>query len=169
MSTSRQVSQFDTHWDRDAVWTPGVPVMPILLLFACLLPLGAGAEVFKWLDDKGEVNYGDKPPYEGDVETVRTPPPPSDSAVLRSRSRLDHLRTEVYESEKVRENEKKTAAREREARERRCLEARYQLRVAEFEGPVFRVDERGERVYLADDARAAKREHAQKLIEVNCR
>ena len=171
MSTSRPVSPFDARWDPGAALPPGVPAVLILVVLACLLPTGAGAgaEVFKWSDDEGKIHYGDRPPYEGDVETVRTPPPPSDSAVLQSRSRLDHLRSEVYESEKVRENEKKTAAREREARERRCLEARYQLRVAEFEGPVFRGDERGERVYLADDARAAKREHAQKLIEVNCR
>ena len=169
MSTSRPVSPFDALWDPGAALPPGVPAVLILLLLACLLPTGAGAGVFKWSDDEGKIHYGDRPPYEGDVETVRTPPPPSDSAVLQSRSRLDDLRSQASEREEVRENGKKAAAREKEAREQRCLRARYQLRVAEFEGPVFHVDEHGDRVYLADDERAAKREQAHELIRANCR
>jgi len=143
--------------------------VPIALVLAWLLPFGAGAEVFKWVDEDGKVHYGDSAPREREVEIVRTPAAPSDVAVLQSRSRLDGLREQAAEQHEEREKEKQAAVRAEEARKQRCLKAQRQLQVVEFQGPVFHVDERGNRVYLEDDARAAKHKDAQKAIKANCR
>lgn len=37
------------------------------------------AQVYKWLDEKGGVHYGDKPPASVEAQTLDAPPPPSDA------------------------------------------------------------------------------------------
>lgn len=44
-----------------------------LLLVLSLLPFSAGAEVYKWVDDKGVVHYTDKPPGQN-AKPARLPP-----------------------------------------------------------------------------------------------
>ena len=85
--------------------------------------------------------------------------------MLQSRSRLDAQ----HDPEHAAEREKQDAAREGEARRRRCREAQYERRVAQFEGPVFHLDEQGNRVYLEDDERAAKLKRARTAVKVDCR
>ncbi len=151
-----------------------VSLLPLLLLSIplWLAPTGAAAEVYKWVDEDGKVHYGDAPPTQGNSATIRTDPPPSDTAVDQSRNRLDTLREQAAVLNKEREErEKKKEANEQEKTEQRqrCLQAKNDLRVAEFDGRVFHWDEQGNRVYLEDDERAAKRARAQKEVDTYCR
>jgi len=42
-----------------------------LLAFALLLPVSAGSgELYKWVDDKGNTHYGDKPPKKAELEKI---------------------------------------------------------------------------------------------------
>ena len=51
-----------------------------LLLTPLLLSQGAWCEVYRWLDENGQVQFGDRPPAEAaaEVETVELPLPPAD-------------------------------------------------------------------------------------------
>jgi len=144
-------------------------LVPIALLPTLVLPCGARAEIFKWVDDTGKVHYGDAPPPEQEVETIRPPPPPSDAAVMQSRNRLEGMRERAAEWDKEREQEKQAAAREVAMRKQLCSQAQGQLRSLQFRGLLFRLDEQGNRIYLEDDERALMLERARKAVRENCR
>jgi hypothetical protein len=38
-----------------------------------LIALFAGAQVYKWVDEKGQVHFGDRPPEEQKVEELALP------------------------------------------------------------------------------------------------
>jgi glutaredoxin len=53
-----------------------------LLILASLLPLAVHAQaVYKWTDDRGVVQYGDRPPQDAQAERVAIAPPPPVPAV----------------------------------------------------------------------------------------
>jgi hypothetical protein len=143
----------------------------IALALALWIPFGVVAEIFKWVDGEGKVHYGDSPPQEQNAETIKPPPSPSDSAVLQSRSRLDALRDgePAVQPDKVRGRQRQASDEKEEARKRRCHNAQTQLRVLEMGGPVFHVDDQGNRVYLEDAERATKLESAHKVVKADCR
>jgi hypothetical protein len=136
--------------------------------------LGAGdalGGVYKWLDEQGRIHYGDSPPLDQPAETVRTPPPPSDEEVLRAQSRLDGIveRDEAARAEaQQREQEAAAGARDEAQRQARCLTARRDLHVLELERPVYRVDEKGNRVFLEDDQRAKELSRARQQVKDHC-
>jgi len=151
-----------------AFFLPALVLSSPLWLF---LP-DAAAGVFKWVDEEGKVHYGDAPPAQGDAETVRTAPPPSDEEVLRSRDRLDALREQtavLNKAREEREKQKEAAEREEAQRKQRCLRAQTELGIAQFEGGVFHWDEQGNRVYMEDDEREAQRARARKDVDKFCR
>jgi hypothetical protein len=141
-------------------------------VLAWLVPWIAGAEIFKWTDKEGKVHYGDAAPREGEVETIQAPPPPSDSAVLQSRNRLDGLseQTEKWEQEREAEKrDKKAAARDEDVRKQLCRQAQGQLRHLEIRSVIYHVDEQGKKVYLTNEERAARLEQVRKAVKDNCR
>ncbi len=67
----------------------------ISMLFAIALALisaPAGAEIYKWVDEKGNVHYGDCPPPECASSEVSVTPAPSAEAVREADERLRRLR-----------------------------------------------------------------------------
>ena len=66
------------------------------MLFAIALTLlistPAGAEIYKWVDEKGNVHYGDCPPPECAASEVSVAPAPSAEAVREAQERLERLR-----------------------------------------------------------------------------
>jgi len=169
MTRNNRIFLFDTLFLSSLRCRRRKPLATISLLLACLLPPGAGAEIFKWVDDEGKVHYGDSAPHERESETIQTPPPPSDEEVMRSRNRLEGLREWAAEWEKAREEEKQATAREGEVRKQRCGKARRQLGVLETQAPVYQVDEQGQKAYLKDEEREAMLQRVRKLVKTNCR
>ncbi len=142
-----------------------------ILALGCLVASGAWGGVYKWVDKQGRVHYGDSPPLDQPAETVRTPPPPSDEEVLRAQSRLDGIveREGAARAEaQQREQEAAAGARDEAQRQARCLTARRDLHVLELERPVYRVDEKGNRVFLEDDQRAKELSRARQQVKDHC-
>jgi len=57
------------------------------LLLAATAPTLIGAEVYRWIDSDGQVNFGEQPPTGVDSDTVKSPPPPPISADLAREQR----------------------------------------------------------------------------------
>ena len=49
-------------WDRDVVMRIGAYLFELVAAVAVAVPLSAHAEVYKWVDEKGVVNYSNSPP-----------------------------------------------------------------------------------------------------------
>ncbi len=154
-----------------------------LLLAGCVLAaFSSNAEVYRWVDKDGKVQYSDKPPPEeaakAGVKTVDTKPPATTgakppAAVKESwqekelefkKRRLAAEQKQAQEAEKAQANEQ--AAEEKKAR---CTKAKWRLKDLQDPSPVFSRDEKGERVYLQDKDREAEiartKEDIAKLCE----
>ena len=115
----------------------------MILGFFVLYSEDATADIYKWVDEEGNVHYSDNPPQNAETERVQlpsTPDPKGDpSEALRRR-------LEQAEKAKVRRSEERLAASAAKegkraaqvARDQRCLETRMQLAVLQEQRPVYR-------------------------------
>jgi len=128
-----------------------------LLLLTLLMPVGA-AEVFRWVDDAGQVHFGDRPPASG-AEQLTVPSSAPEQAA--SGARLEHTRRllEAFAAERAdrREQRAEEAAR-KAARKQRCTQARRNRAGFENASRVVRYDDAGNRIVLdGEDYEAAHR------------
>lgn len=131
------------------------------------------ADVYRWVDADGVTQYGSTPPPGVRATRVNVPstpeparkvvpqPPPPSSAALRDTGRLG---APGASAEALPGPSPETLA----VRLQRCAEARQQLDVVTREGPVFRFDARGGRVYLSDESRDAELVRLRRTVAGNC-
>jgi len=121
-----------------------------------------GATLYKWVDEKGVTHYTQEPPPDGKATKIE---PKVDAPAAKPESSESWREREVEfrrrRLEKERNDEKAQAGAEQAEKQRRarCLQAQEELHIMEPGHPVYRVNEKGERVYLEDAEReaAAKR------------
>ena len=138
-------------------------------LFALIVALAAPvamAQVYKWVDDKGHVQYGDKPPPGAKATPVA--PPPGPQAKPRPAEDLATQDAEFKRREIRRREEEEKLAREEKLRQQRCDQAKDRLAFAELARQRFRI-ENGERVYLSDAERAVEIDKLNALVAKHCR
>ena len=156
-------------------------------LFACLVlalfSLGAGSDIYKWVDDEGNVHYGDSPPENVAAERVQIESRPA-GETGPSGSKLLEEAEERYQRLKQ-DREARAAAREEEEQRRRqlderCVHLRKQLISLQQRLPVYRDEEgkfrtlsqydsyEGRREYLDDATRAREIEHLTAEMLIVC-
>lgn len=133
----------------------------LALVLVCLLPSVATAgAIYKWVDNAGVTHYGESPPPGIKAQPVGSPSTPAVGAPQTEGARqTEQINRGLAERAAARaaQQEQEQVARDAAAdRLARCSRARQQLQVVERGGPVYRYDERGERVYLEDAARDAE-------------
>lgn len=69
--------------------------------FSLLITSLSGAEVYKWVDDKGKVHYGDCPPPDCASKEVPVVPAPTAEAVEAAKERLRRLQESEKRSRKI--------------------------------------------------------------------
>jgi len=132
--------------------------------------------IYRWVDANGTTHYTTTPPPAGQAREVRelprgAPSGSSDAGVKAPSSwqekelefRRRRLETDTREEQRL-TAEKHRAAGRREA----CLVARDRLEVLQGGRPVYRLDEKGERVYLDDADRGAAIEASKRGILEFC-
>jgi hypothetical protein len=77
----------------------------IAVLFALGLVLGStdSEEIYRWVDEKGNVHFGDTPPPDSQLETIEVEPLPSDQAVQEAKDRVQRLQEKEKESPESRQ------------------------------------------------------------------
>ena len=147
-----------------------------LLFF--LIPMSVFAQnssVYKWVDAKGLVHYGDRPAPANEPsrsETALTSlqlgvtSSSSDAGKALAAGQKDVNQTSRETKEKD-QAQKARAAREAE-HERQCIGAKASLRTLEAGGRISSVNEKGERIILNDDEIASKKMEASKNVDDAC-
>lgn len=140
----------------------------LLLLLSAVTPVVAG--VYKWVDENGQVHYGERPPMAGEAKrmTLEPAPPPDPGATERAeRIQLDNG---SWREEKARRAEEQARAKQdEELRKRNCAAARGNLTIYQTSGRVFHINEQGERQYVEDQNRAAAEQRARERVDKWCR
>lgn len=152
----------------------------LLFLILFLVLLTVGASVYKWVDEKGVTHYsGTPPPSEQKAKKIEVKPPSPVSGAeggggevkswQQKEQEFQKRQAEREEARKQQEAADTAARREAKIREERCATAKHNLETLQMRKPVYRTDEKGERVYVDDRVRAAEIARMKKEIETFCK
>ncbi|HCU85211.1 DUF4124 domain-containing protein [Methylophilus sp. UBA6697] len=151
-----------------------------LILAGCLLcSLQAGAEIYKWRDEKGVMNYSDVPPQAGanSTQKIKAATVPNDIPLTRS---------DAYQREEGASNSKRSLdnreavgngqsaeaealkAMQERLKAQNCAAARSNYRNYAVGGRMQNVNENGQKEYLTDDQIREGQARAQQEIDENC-
>lgn len=134
-----------------------------ILMFG--LSLAANADIYKWVDDNGNVHYSDTPARDNGVSAERV----SHSSVNRPAAASSNGRTDtgVARDSGSREDAEKTQAGE-DAQAYYCERAKEIYKSYLGAPRLFRTGEDGQREYLSDEEMAAKIAEAEASVAEWC-
>jgi hypothetical protein len=144
----------------------------------------ASAQLYKWIDKNGHVQYGDTPP--GDAQKVTrlkppppsyTPAPPSAADAKKEGAPKDKEKALTPEQAFQKRQQERAEAEQKAAKERaeadtkrvNCEQAQANLRQLQSGQRVATVNSAGERVFMDDDQRGRELERAQKAVADWCK
>jgi hypothetical protein len=145
----------------------------VLVLSSAALVTSAGAgEIYKYVDEKGNVHYVDRPTGESGEERLAITYSGTSSAavsaqVKRRQDYMEALDEARSETESRREAEAQARA-DMEARAAKCQESRARLESYLQAHRLYRQDESGERQYLDDEQILEARRKAEEAIQEHC-
>jgi hypothetical protein len=146
-----------------------------LFLLMCLLAVAGStiAGIYRWVDESGQVQYGDRPPPEAassDEVIIRNQGATSDATAPVDRKQQRDRLLQQYESER---KEKKAAAakkrKEKKQREARCNYAKNRLTEYLEHGLLYERLPNQERKYLSDQQRDAAIADARADVKKWCK
>jgi hypothetical protein len=156
------------------IWTV-VKTAGILLMAAAITGTAAAAEIYKWVDADGNVQYGDRPSGAESEVQLQIASQPTDAAHIQAQATA-----RLEQQENAREVAREAAANEpqgpsedelrAEARDRAEKCTMYSARLEKFvqSRRLYREDASGERVYLDEAETQAARENVQHQVEEYC-
>lgn len=142
-----------------------------LLVLLCLLTTAvAQAGTYRWVDENGQIHFGDRPPVSAtaDEVTLKAPAPSSDTATHERKQRVNEF-LEQSERERAERNETK-ARQEAEAakHEARCQALRARLKHLERVSGIYRLNNEGERVFVDDEENERLRREFRDRVQSEC-
>lgn len=144
----------------------------LLVLMPCALSPALAAGVYKWVDEQGQVHFGERPPAKGRAQELQLKvQPAAPAAVPNEAERRDSEQRLLRAFEEEREQKKAQEQKSREdqaQRERNCALARDRLRRYRSAGSLYNLDQQGNRVTLAEGERAAAEQRAEQDVARWC-
>jgi Skp family chaperone for outer membrane proteins len=152
-------------------------------LFALILlaaTLSAHAELYKWVDSSGKVQYSDQPPPNANAKSIgrvkgKSPVASVTETKAGSKATPKTLADKEMEFNKRRQEAKESAAKkDKEAtaakeKQENCTRARTALRALQEGGRMSTTDDKGERVIMDDTMRQRETERAKKDADSWCK
>ena len=129
-------------------------------------------DIYKWVDEDGNVHYGDKPAASTQAERMDIDSKRTDAARVTAQTQARvQARTEAREAEaEAAANGPSEEELQAEAQERRqaCERSRANMQRLVTSRRIYREDESGERVYLDDAEMQATRQRVEDEINKFC-
>ena len=138
-----------------------------IALAACMVSFFSQAEVYKWVDENGQVHYGDKP--RDTAEEVQMDKHGSPSASDETRFERQQKVLNAF----TQERQDKAAAREKAESEqakidKQCADARARLEKYKNSRYLYRKAENNDRDILSDEERQQAMKKMQAAIRQRC-
>jgi len=133
--------------------------------------LAVGGEIYKWVDDEGNVHYEDRPIGAGSIERMGIASRNTDEAAVQARvdaRREARALADQVAAEAPPEMSKEEIRKEREERAAKCQEYRDRLEEFLASQRLYREDETGERNYLSDEEVSAAHARVEQQIKEYC-
>jgi len=143
-------------------------LLKICVLWALLLP--ASAQVYKWVDDKGTIHYGERPPQgkkarEVEQRLANPAPAPGKAAEPSWKDKDLEFRGRRIEAEQAEAKRQQQDATNRQA----CNQARDHVAQMKAARRMYRLNEKGERVYQSAEEHQAAIAQLERLVSERCR
>lgn len=129
---------------------------------------GLLAEMYKWVDDEGQVQYSQSPPPGRPAQTVKTPPKVDSKAArekLKQQLQDFELRGDKRQEQAEADQKTKEQAGERKAA---CEAARERLAKLDGNPRILQYAEDGSSKRLTEEERQAAIAEARKQVEKHC-
>jgi hypothetical protein len=136
--------------------------MALALLLASMVTARAD-DVYKWVDAQGVTHYGASPPAGSGARRLDLPAPPAPSSAAPAGARPAPAATPTPPLPRATASGVGDALRVQD-----CAYARLQVEALERGGPVYRLDEHGQRVFLPDDRRDAEIRLWRERVNTQC-
>ena len=142
----------------------------VFFLCACLVPLGALSQsMYKWVDEKGRTVFSETPPPDGvkgatkiEVRTAPAEKPAADNWRQRDQQSREMRAKQGVEEEKARQQEEAQ-------RPKLCNNAKSRYDQLTSPRSLYRLDNKGERVFMEEKERAAELDSAKADMARYCR
>lgn len=146
-------------------------IAPAAIAVAAFATTVVAGDVYKWVDEDGNVHFGDRPNGARQAERMEVHAPgPADDPEAGSRAAQRDKLLRVWEQERSERKEQAAKAlAEKKERERRCAEAKKRLFEYEHAGYIYDLDEQGNRHVLSDAGHQQVRQEARQLVAEWCR
>lgn len=137
----------------------------------------AHAAIYKWVDENGVTHYSEKPPSGKKTEQVPIQNKPAVPAAPVSQGASGLSTWQEKEADFQRRRVEQDVQRKKQdavdqattaERSRNCIEARETLHALDQQRRIYRLNEKGERVYIDDKEREQTREQMRQLVEQHC-
>jgi uncharacterized protein DUF4124 len=128
----------------------------------------ANAELYKWVDENGKVHFTDKPvhPSAQTIEVEQQKMIGQDEDVRGINDRIKRLRQSESEVQAIEDKARLQKKDQADKLSKRCVSNKHRL--SRLNGLVYRVNDKGERVYMTDDEILQTRAKLQQWIDDNC-
>lgn len=148
-------------------------ILAVAATLCAALPIHA--QVHKWVDANGKVQYSDQPPPgQSGVQklrlekTVGTPPTPAAKASKTLAERDLESRQNQVAAEEAKKKQQQAEA-DAKIKQSNCISAQGNLKTLEEGGRVFNYDNRGEKQYLDDAGREKAIAEARRRVSEWCK
>lgn len=140
------------------------------LIVLCVSAAPLEADVYRWVDEQGQVHFGDRSREQTERGTPSYSAPTAQQADPGQRMQKTRKLLDAYQAERRQtRDQKEKQRRDDEARQRRCVVARDRLKRFQTYGAVYRLDKEGNRVYLSDEERAASLQRIRDQVAKYCK
>jgi hypothetical protein len=142
----------------------------IIATFCVLWAIAAKADVYRWVDSQGKVQYSDQPPMGVNAQkmTIKSLGTQPEAGTKSYQEKDQDFRKRKVEQE---EQSKKQAQNDQQLKIRQdnCSQAKGHLASLQAGGRIAKVTEKGEREYLDENGIAAAIADAQKAVAGWCK
>jgi hypothetical protein len=145
-----------------------------LFLFSLLLVTApTAAEIYKWVDEEGNVHYSQqRPPADAQprsTETLKVNSGSASEADLKNLQRDIERSNKIFEDRAQKKEEQEQAAAEQDIRKQNCDKVRLNLQKLQEAQRIYHTDEQGNRTRIGEEQRQADIKRAQEQVEEWCK
>ncbi|SFK47825.1 DUF4124 domain-containing protein [Methylophaga sulfidovorans] len=141
-----------------------------LIILSATLSSTASADIYKWVDDQGQVHYSQQAPESAPAELIKTPPPPSVDPAQAQRE-VDALiaqqKAAEQEKQQAQQQAEQQAAQEAEL-EKQCQDAKDALTAYQNHPGGRFYDEDGNLQRIKEEDRQQKIQELSNNIKQHC-
>jgi hypothetical protein len=137
----------------------------LLAALSLFMLQASSAGVYKWVDDSGQVHYGEEP---GSSNAEKVPIRQNEPTAPRSIKKTDAESSEQAAEKTPKPTEPETPKISKKEKQRLCQEGRNDYATISSRGRMREINKKGEYVYLTEDQRQQRMAAAKKKQRDNC-